>query len=123
VRFARHADFADKIISCIVESPAGVARLPAMLAIADIDIWIIGVNDLAHNLGYPGRPNEAEVQEEVGRAVDAIVGSGRVCGMLVTPATLPKLVARGVRALLTSVDLLLARGAAEFSELLAAQPR
>lgn len=119
VRFARHHDFSEKVVCCIVESPSALNDLPAMLKVDEVDVWIIGVNDLAHNMGFPGKAGEPAVQNTVRAAIKTIVGSGRTCGMLVTETTMPDMLGLGVRCLLSSVDLLLKRGANEFTDLLA----
>lgn len=90
---ARAADFgavADYIATaddqiCLllqVESRAGLAALPAILKLDGVDGVFIGPADLAADMGHPGKPGAAPVQEAVQEAIRAIVASGKAAGIL-----------------------------------------
>jgi 4-hydroxy-2-oxoheptanedioate aldolase len=115
VRYARYQDHADKLVIATVESPQGVENLPGLLAVDGIDMWSIGINDLAHRMGFPGRPSEAAVQRALTVAIERIVAAGKACATVATRENSRRLVDQGVRGLITNVNALLALGAAEYS--------
>lgn len=118
VRYARYQDYESKLVVAMVESPEGVERLPELLEVEGIDVWSIGANDLAQRMGLPGQAHDRRVQDEVDRAIDAIVSRGRTCGILGTFENVRQRMAQGVRYLSTSVNELLAHGAADYRRLL-----
>jgi 2-keto-3-deoxy-L-rhamnonate aldolase RhmA len=113
LRFARHADFDDKVAIGIVESPCAVDNLAQLLEVDGVDAWFVGPNDLAHHMGYPGGAGRAEVRSVVRRVIATIVDAGKVCGINVDHDTVEDARVQGVRCLLVNIDTLLARGAAD----------
>lgn len=116
VRYARPHDHAQKIVVATVESPAGLAALPGMLAVDGIDIWSIGINDLAHRMGHPGNAAHPDVQAMLSRTIRQIVDHGCVCATVAPPESARQLVAQGVRGLITNINALLASGARTYHE-------
>ncbi len=53
IRYARYHDHEKKLIIATVESPDAVDRLPELLTVTGIDMWSVGINDLAHRMGVP----------------------------------------------------------------------
>src|SRR5262245_17595193 len=50
VRYARPADFADKVVIAMIESLTAVENLFEILAVDGIDVFFIGPNDLSHSM-------------------------------------------------------------------------
>ena len=65
-----------------VESRAGLAALPAILALDGVDGVFIGPADLAADMGFPGNAGAPEVQAAIDTAISAIVASGKAAGIL-----------------------------------------
>jgi 4-hydroxy-2-oxoheptanedioate aldolase len=122
VRYARWSDWADKLVIAIIESPAGIDRLPDLLKVDGVDVWFIGPNDLAHRMGFPGGAARPEVRSVIDQALRTISAAGRVAGTLASPERNAELLRAGARLLLTRSSELLARGARQyFDELNAAR--
>jgi len=65
-----------------VESAAGIAALPAMLADAPgPDAWFVGPVDLSCDLGHPGELDHPDVRGAIDAAVEAIGSAGRTLGI------------------------------------------
>lgn len=70
-----------------VESRAGLAALPGILALPGVDGVFIGPADLAADMGFPGNAGAPEVQAAIDGAIAAIVASGKAAGILTFDAT------------------------------------
>ncbi len=114
VRFARYHDHADKLIIGMIESPQALDRLDDILAVDGVDAWVVGANDLAHRLGFPGQASRPDVQQVVCDTLARIVAAGRVAGINVSAATAPAYLGAGARFLITDVQSLLQQGAASY---------
>lgn len=80
-----------------VESRAGLAALPAILAMEGVDGVFIGPSDLAADMGFPGQLEAPEVQAAIDGALRAIVASGKSAGVLTfDPAQARRYAAMGV---------------------------
>lgn len=113
VRYSRHADFDSKLVIAMIESPDAAARLPELLPVAGIDVWFVGPNDFAHRMGFPGGGARADVKEAVARTLKEIVAGGARAGTLGGYGTMGPLADGGVQLLMTRINDMLARGAAE----------
>jgi len=122
VRYARFADYDQKLVVAMIESPEAIARLPELLAVEGIDVWFIGPNDLAHRMGHPGNAAHPEVREAVLSTLRAISAAGKVAGTLATPQSAATLVEAGARLLMTRVTELLAVGAEGFHRSIERRP-
>lgn len=71
-----------------VESRAGLAALPGILALEGVDGVFIGPADLAADMGHPGNPGAGQVQEAIRGAIRSIVASGKAAGILTSDAAL-----------------------------------
>ena len=111
VRYARFADWQNKLVVAMIESPEAISRLPELLAVDGIDVWFIGPNDLAHRMGHPGNATHPEVVAAVHSTLKAIRAAGKLGGTLSTPQTAAALVESGARLLMTRVSDLLVIGA------------
>jgi 2-keto-3-deoxy-L-rhamnonate aldolase RhmA len=122
VRYARFADYDQKLVVAMIESPQAIARLPELLAVQGIDVWFIGPNDLAHRMGHPGNAAHPDVREAVLSTLRAISAAGAVAGTLVTTQTATTLIEAGARLLMTRVTELLAVGADDFHRSIERRP-
>ena len=97
-----------------IESRAGVAALPALLASPDQpDAWFLGPFDLSSDLGHPGELEHPEVQEVFGEILGALSAAGGRIGVFARDADdAAAWRARGASFLLLSSDVTLLAGAA-----------
>jgi 2-keto-3-deoxy-L-rhamnonate aldolase RhmA len=122
VRYARFADYDQKMVVAMIESPQAIARLPELLAVQGIDVWFIGPNDLAHRMGHPGNAGHPEVREAVLSTLRAISATGAIAGTLVTQQSAATLIQAGARLLMTRVTELLTVGAEDFHRSIERRP-
>lgn len=104
------------------ESAAAVADIAAIARVPGIDTVLVGPNDLAASLGYPGQPGHPEVQRAIARVVDGCQAAGRAVGIFgATPAAVRPWMERGVTLIVAGVDaLLLGQAARALHDALAA---
>jgi 4-hydroxy-2-oxoheptanedioate aldolase len=65
-----------------IESRAGLAALPAILALDGVDGVFIGPADLAADMGHPGNSAAPAVQSAIDTALADIMASGKSAGIL-----------------------------------------
>ena len=121
VRYARPRDHADKIVIAMAETPAAIGRLDEIVAVPGIDVIVIGVNDVALALGFPGQPEHPAAVALVDQAITRIVKGGKTVGLNVLTnweERMPSFVAKGVRWLNVHVNVFIARGARQYTDLL-----
>lgn len=85
--FGRIADYtvtanAETCLILQLESRAGLAALPEILAMPGVDAVFIGPADLAADMGFAGRSDAPEVQETIDAALRQIIASGKTAGIL-----------------------------------------
>lgn len=73
-----------------LETLVGLDALEAIAAVEGVDGVFIGPADLAADMGYLGRPGEAEVQARVEDAVRRIVATGKAAGILTSDQQLAR---------------------------------
>lgn len=73
-----------------VESRAGLAALPGILALKSVECVFIGPSDLAADMGFPGNPAAPEVQAAIDTAIVQIIASGKAAGILTFDLALAK---------------------------------
>lgn len=73
-----------------VESRAGLAELPGILALDGVDGVFIGPADLAADMGFPGQTGHPDVRAAVYGALRQIRAAGKAAGVL---ATTPEFIA------------------------------
>jgi 2-keto-3-deoxy-L-rhamnonate aldolase RhmA len=97
-----------------VESRAGVAALPELLASPDQpDVWFIGPFDLSTDLGYPGELEHPDVQAAFDELLRPLGAAGARIGVFARDAAdAAAWRARGASFLLLSSDVTLLAGAA-----------
>ena len=65
-----------------VESRAGLAALPGILQLENVDCVFVGPADLAADMGFPGESSAPAVQSAIDGALLQIVASGKAAGIL-----------------------------------------
>ncbi len=65
-----------------IESRAALDRIEEIAAVGGVDGIFIGPSDLAADMGHPGNPGVAPVQEAVKGAIARIIAAGRPAGIL-----------------------------------------
>ncbi len=120
VREARGARFADTLVAVMVESPAAIEHLPAIVAVEGLDAVVVGLADLARALGHPGNGQHPDVRQAVDRIIRAVSGSkGAVAGFNLHHWEEGRdLTEKGVRWFTIHAKTLLARGSRELGGLL-----
>jgi len=93
--FGRVSDYlptanAETCLILQVESRAGVAALPGILALPGVDCVFIGPSDLAADMGFPGNTAAPEVQAAIDDAMRQIIASGKAAGVLTFDLALAK---------------------------------
>jgi 2-keto-3-deoxy-L-rhamnonate aldolase RhmA len=114
VRYARHSDFASKLVVALVESEQGLGNLSQILAVEGIDVFFVGPGDLSNSLGLPGQRFHPSVRARVIEAGQKIVASGKIAGTLVRRDNASDYAAAGFRFLYEHANAFLAEGAAAF---------
>lgn len=68
------------MVIALIESQAGIERLPEMLEVEGIDVVHIGPGDLSLELGAPGDWENPALVAAIERIIDTAVAAGRVVG-------------------------------------------
>ena len=114
VRYARHSDYADKLVVAMVESERALGNLPEILGVDGIDVFFVGPGDLSNTLGMPGQRFHPKVRELVMQAGQRIVKSGKVAGTLVKRENAADYAEGGFRLLYEHANAFLREGAQAF---------
>ncbi len=109
---------ADQEVQCmaLIEDYAAVENISELIAVDGIDVYYVAPSDMAASMGHIGNPAHPDVQQAIGRAIDAIVAGGRVAGTLVNDDNLDGFLDRGVRCLGVPWMSWVVGGAANFLE-------
>ena len=106
---------AETLLVTHVETVQALETLPEVLEVPGIDVVFIGPTDLSQAMGYPGRPQEASVQEAIDRTIRQVLDAGKVVGTIVSSGEQARrLVDRGVLYLATTAIGLLASSARQY---------
>lgn len=98
----------------LVESPAAAAHLPAIVAVADLDLVYLGVFDYSVALGIPGEVDDPRVQAFVADATRIARAAGKAVGTTaMNRAQTERLTKLGVNVLLYGADTWLIGKAAQ----------
>ena len=122
VRYARHSDFASKLVIAMVESRQALDNLDEILAVEGIDVFFVGPGDLSNTLGMPGQRFHPKVGELVMQAGRRIVAAGKITGTLVRRDNAADYVAAGFTFLYEHANAFLADGASRFMQALPKMP-
>jgi 2-keto-3-deoxy-L-rhamnonate aldolase RhmA len=74
-------DYHDKILIVMVESQEAIDNLPALLKLAEFDVFYFGQNDLAESMGFKGDRKNPKVRATVQDAIKRVADAGKVAGM------------------------------------------
>jgi 4-hydroxy-2-oxoheptanedioate aldolase len=108
---------AETLVIVQIESRESVDRIEEIVAVPDVDVVFIGSTDLAHDLGFVGQPNHAEVKPSIDRVVEAVLAAGKALGVVIRSASdVPRWEERGALYMLTTADALIGPACREFLE-------
>lgn len=110
IRHTRWRDYEDVIFLAQVESVRAIDNLPELLAVEGVDVYFIGPGDLSQSMGHAGKPAHPEVEAQIQRAREAILGANKCAGILVTPDTVARRVQEGFRVLYEHANTFIRRG-------------
>ncbi len=74
-------DYREKLLVVMVESQEGIASLPELLKVPEIDVFYFGQNDLAESMGYKGDRKNSRVRTTVEDAIKRVADAGKTAGM------------------------------------------
>lgn len=102
------------IVMVQVEDRSGIAALPEMVAIEELDAVLVGEFDLSSDLGVPGETDHPTVVEALDEIFRIASNAGKPVGLGASSfAQAERGLARGARYLMTSTSALLRTGGAE----------
>ena len=119
--FAKAND--ETMVIVLIEDIVAVDNLSEILEVDNIDVFFVATSDLSQTMGYVGQPAHPEVQAVSDRALEQIVGAGRVAGQVVTDATLDASLEKGVRFFLHQWTLWVISSSRAYLEKIAASSR
>ncbi|HTZ38025.1 MAG TPA: aldolase/citrate lyase family protein [Stellaceae bacterium] len=102
------------LVVVMLETPRAIENAAAIAAVPGIDSLLIGTNDLAMELGIPGRFDEPRIVAAYQAVVDACRTHGKYAGVggIADEALLKRYVEMGVRLVLPGSDFSLLQAAA-----------
>jgi 4-hydroxy-2-oxoheptanedioate aldolase len=105
---------ANTLITVMVEDSDGLAALPEIVKIPEIDAIMIGAVDLSSHFGVPGQTRDAKVVDAIGRGREIIKTAGKIsAGGVDGAASLRAAYSTGIRYFVTSVSQALMHGSSE----------
>lgn len=86
--FAEYVETANRetLVVIHIETIDAVQQVPEIAAIDGVDVIFIGPTDLSHSLGVPGQPQHPSVQEAMQQVIEAVNGTDKALGIMVTNA-------------------------------------
>ncbi len=100
----------ETLVICQIETPEGLSEVEAIADLDGVDMLFLGPNDLAANLGHPGRLDHPEVLAASERVEAAARAAGKLLGAIPTPArSAAALKAAGYNLIMADADTLLLR--------------
>lgn len=87
------------MIVCMIESPEAVDNAESIAAIEGVDALLIGTNDLATEMGIPGKLTDDRITDAYQRTIKACLKHGKFPGMggIYEQALMEKFIHMGVR--------------------------
>jgi 4-hydroxy-2-oxoheptanedioate aldolase len=124
VRSARGKHFDDTLVVAMIESAAAIQNLHDIAAVEGLDAVVIGLADLARDLGHAGDDRHADVRKAVTQIIGIVnAAKGAVIGFnLHRWEEGRELQAQGVRWFTIHAKTMLARGMRDLNTLLGATP-
>lgn len=98
---------AESLVVVMIETPEAVANAEAIAAVPGIDVLLIGTNDLAMEMGFPGQLSHPDIARAYERVIAACKRHGKWPGMggVYGEDLLAKYIAMGMRMILAGNDL------------------
>ena len=118
VRYCFPKTHQEKLVVVQIESKSAIQDLAGFLRVAGIDVYMIGPVDLAKSLGFEGDFQQPEVQQVIDETIGAIRAAGKTAGILVDRENVRRYLDQGVGFLYVHANDFLAKGAADFADLL-----
>ncbi len=113
----------ETMLVVLIEDIVAVNNLTDILKVDDIDVFLVANGDLAQSMGYLGQPTHPEVLATADKALEQIVGAGRVAGTVVNDANVESYLDKGVRLLVINWITWVTSGSSAFLERVAAASR
>lgn len=97
------------LLAVMLETPRAIENADAIAAVPGIDILLIGTNDLMMEMGVPGDPDHAVVNDAYAKVIDACTNHGKWPGMggVHRDKSMARYIRMGARFILTTSDLAL----------------
>jgi 4-hydroxy-2-oxoheptanedioate aldolase len=112
------------LVVIAIEDADGLAVLPELVAMPEVDVVMIGTSDLSASMGLPGQTKHPQVAEAVAGAIATIREAGKVAGLPASSAAeIRNVYERGARFILSSVARALPVGTNELLGAMKALPR
>ena len=102
------------LLVILIEDIEAINNLEEILTVDDIDVFFIAPTDLAQSMGLPGQADHPDVQSTIDKAVQKIVGAGRVAGALANDKNIERHINNGVRFLLINWGSWVKKGAQDY---------
>jgi 2-keto-3-deoxy-L-rhamnonate aldolase RhmA len=100
--------FENLLVTVQVESAQAIDAIPEIAAVDGIDVIFIGPSDLSATLGKLNQFDDPVVRNEIDRAADAILASGKLLGCTAPSGKVAKeMAARGYRFIIPGSDVTL----------------
>lgn len=111
-------------VIAMVETGAAVEHADEIAAVEGVDMLLIGAGDLSNDLGVPGQPDHAKMDDAHRRVIEACLRRGKhigLGGLANRPELLTRYIALGARYVSTGSDLdLLLKATSDRAALVAA---
>jgi len=88
-----------------IETARGVEAACDIAKVDGIDALLVGPNDLAVSLGYPGQTDHGEIHRAIGYVASAAQVNGKIFGMHAGMDLLRRWIPRGMRLIMNSLDI------------------
>ena len=113
VRYACGKDAASKLVIPQIESRAAVAAVDALAAVEGVDVFLIGPNDLTHDMTGSRGSGTPEVHAAIDHVCARLAAAGRKFGMPCPLDEVPRFQRRGATFAYYHLEWLLQRSLAE----------
>jgi 4-hydroxy-2-oxoheptanedioate aldolase len=104
----------ETLVCVMIEERRAIENLAEIVKVEGVDVFFIGVADLAQTMGFPGQKNAPEVQKVVRSAVAQIRAAGKVVGVSCGEEQMAELVKLGVQYFHTGMTPLIKFAASHF---------
>ena len=111
------------MVVVLIEDIVAVNNLQEILAVDDIDCFMVVPGDLSQNMGYLGQATHPDVQGVIGKVIQQIVAAGKATGSTANDGNGEQLLDWGVQLFLTNIQGYVANGLRGFQQRIAAKAR